>query len=247
MRENDTRVDIGFYQGVTLTIVLFGVFQLLYIIIDSPLQLVSSLFDKYEYTIYKFGRQLCIDTQVLILSIIKLTLVYLIIQKCAGISIRALLYPLPSLPQSLYWIFIGICLALFSSIMAWHSEIEDPAHIVWISTAIAIMISLMGPLQEEMVHRGILFSALLKKKRLLAYFISTIWFVWGHVPSYSKLFFNGILGIDLPHFILLVLMAILTAYIYESTRKLSLCVIFHSACNLTTVVSAFLNYCVEGV
>ena len=248
MCDNESKMNIEFYQGIVLTIALFSIFQLLHVIADSPLQLIFPLYEKLGCITYEFGRQLYIDTQALVLYVFRLAIIYLIIQKFAGISIKTwLFHNRPSLTQSLYWAFIGVCLALFSSVSAWRENIENPFYIVWISTAIGIILNLIAPLQEEIVHRGILFSALQKKGRLPAYFISIIWFVFGHVPSYSNLFFDGLLGIELSHFILLVLMAIFTAYIYETTKKLSLCIIFHSACNLTTVISAFLNYYLERV
>lgn len=242
-------IHIDFYQGIVLTIILFSIFQLLYAIAEPPLKLIISLFiEQYGHPTYMFDRQLYLDIQAFVLYIFRLAAVYLIIQKYAGISIKALLFnSLPSLPQSLYWAFIGVCLALFSSIIVWQDNFQDPFYIALISTIIATVLNLIVPLQEEITHRGILFSALLNKGRLPAYSISIIWFVFGHVPSYSNLFFHGLLGIELSHFILLVLMAILTAYIYETTKKLSLCIILHSACNLTTVISAFLNYCLEGI
>ena len=249
MDMDKAKFHIGFQQGIILTTILFSLFQLLYVITEPPLKLIISLLtEQYGHPTYMFDRQLYLDIQVFVLYIFRLAAVYLIIQKYAGISIKALLFnSLPSLTQSLYWAFIGVCLALFSSIMVWQDNFQDSFHIALISTIFATVLNLIVPLQEEITHRGVLFSALLNKGRLPAYSISIIWFVFGHVPSYSNLFSHGLLGIELSHFILLVLMAIFTAYIYETTKKLSLCIIFHSACNLTTVVSAFLNYCVEGV
>ncbi len=238
--------EIRFYQGIILVIVLFSLFQLLHIA-EPFLQLILQPYVEYGFVAYEFGKHLYRDTQILILYIFRLILIYLIVQRCVGISIKAsLFYNRPSLSQSLYWASVGVCLALYSSMVAWQESIEDPFYIVLLSTVVAVVMNIAAPLQEEIVHRGILFSALRKKGRLLAYFISVTWFVLSHVPSYSALYFKGILGLELYHFILLILMATFAAYIYETTKKLSLCVIFHSACNLTTVVSAFLNYCVEG-
>ena len=245
---NKSEINIELYQGIVLTIVLFSIFQLLYILTDPLSQLIFSLYEKRSYLTYSFGRQLYIDTQSFIIYVLRLVIIYLIVQKYIGISIKEWLFQThPSLTQCLYWSFIGACLALSSSILAWQESIEDPFHIVGISTVVAIVLNLIVPLQEEIVHRGILFSTLLRKGRLPAYFISTGWFVLGHVPSYSELIFYGNMGLTLPHFVLLILMAILTGYIYETTKRLSLCIIFHSAYNLTTVVSAFLNYLVEGM
>lgn len=248
MCESKTKIDIGFYKGIILTIVLFSIFQLLYVVINSPSQLILSLYKEYGYLTYDFGRQLYLDTQLLFIYIIRLIIVYLTVHIFIGNSITAsLFHNRPSRLQNSYWISVGVCLALYSSMMAWQESFEDPFYIVLLSTVIAVLANIVSPLQEEIVHRGILFSALLKKDRLLAYFISVAWFVFCHIPSYSDLFFNGVLGLALYHFIFLILMAVFASYIYETTKKLSLCVIFHSACNLTTVASSFLNYIVEKI
>ncbi|MYK00921.1 MAG: CPBP family intramembrane metalloprotease, partial [Gemmatimonadales bacterium] len=110
-------------------------------------------------------------------------------------------------------------------------------------TFIDIAVSgVLAPIKEEISERGILYAALRKKGKVIAYFLSVFWFVFLHVPSYSNLFFNGIIGLTLHHFILIILTGIITAYIYESTGKLILCVIFHCAINATLTLSAFLYY-----
>ena len=247
-RSNSTpwpsEVDVGFCRGVILTIVLFFIFHLLYAIMDSPMRMIYSFFHKRGITDYKFGKILTLHTQAFILDSLKLAITFVMVQKFAGIRIRTLLsHSSTSLVQSSKWAFIGICLSLPSSVNWWRGNYEDPFMYVWMGTAVSFVGGgLLAPVQEEIVHRGMFFPALLKKGRISAYFFTVLWFVFGHVPSYSELFFHGNIGLNLHNFIVFILIAIIAAHIYESTGNLILCIIFHGAYNLTPPVNAFLSY-----
>lgn len=242
-----SEVDIGFYRGVILTVVLYCVFYLLYVIVDSTLLMIFSFYHKRGITDYDFGMQLNIGTQGIVLYSLRLGIIYVIVQEIAGIRIRTLLcHTSPSFAQSSKWAFIGICLSLPYLITMWRGNYEDPFLYVLMGTVVScVSAALMAPIQEEIVHRGVLFPALRKKGRTMAYFFSALWFVFGHVPSYSELFLSGNIGLELHHFIILVLVAIVAAHIYESTGNLTLCIIFHGAYNLAPRVSGFLSYLIR--
>ena len=239
-----SEVDIGFCRGVTLTMILFCTFHLLYTIMDSPLLMILSFYQKRGITDYDFGMQLNIGTQGLVLYSLRLGIIYVIVQKIAGIRIRTLLcHTSPTVAQISKWAFIGICLSIPSTLLMWRGYCQDPVLYVWMGTVVSIVaVALLGPIQEEIVHRGVFFSALRKKGRILAYFFSVIWFVFGHVSSYSELIFRGNIGLELHHFIFLVLLAIIAAHIYETTGNLILSIIFHGACNLAPRISALVSY-----
>ena len=242
------KVDIRFGQGIILTISLFSIFQALPIIFNSTLLHILAFFEKQRIIEYEFGRQLNMGIQLIILYSFRLIIVYLIVQLIMKIHIRTLLFhTIPSIKQGLHWTFIGICLSWHSAYTAWtdNYEREEPLPYVLLGTLVIVIANIIGPIQEEVTHRGILFSALRKKGKLLAYFISTFWFVLGHMPSYSGLILFGYIGLSPYHLSLLILMAIVTAYIYETTGNLILCIICHSMCNLTPEVIALLNYVIN--
>ena len=211
---------------------------------DPPRRTIFSLVHEYGITDYHFGRLLSFGIQAFVVDLLKLAITFVMVQKFAGIRIRTMLcHSSPTFVQSSKWALVGICLSLPWSISMWRGNCEEPFLYVWLGTAVSIVpMALMVPVQEEIVDRGVLFPSLWKKGRILAYFFSVLWFVFGHIPSYSELFLRGDIGLELHDFIVLVLMAIIAAHIYETTGKLILCIIFHGACNLVPRISAFVSY-----
>lgn len=244
-------VDIGFGRGIVLTITVFLGSQLLYWLSDYAQKTVLSFFD---YTLSNTGIDIEIYTGILV--ILGFILVYIVVQRVGRINIRILLWHTqPSLKQSLKWTFWGFCLSFSFCLLQLYGKgymTKDYSDkffpYVFSITFIDIAVScILAPIKEEISERGVLYAALRKKGKIIAYFFSVFWFVFLHVPSYSNLFFDGIIGLTLHHFIFIILVGIITAYIYESTGKLILCVIFHSASNATLTLSAFLYYLITQI
>ncbi len=244
-------VDIGFGRGIVLTITVFCGSRLLYWISDYTQKTVLSFFD---YTLSNTGIGIEIYTGILV--ILGFILVYIFVQRIGKINIQTLLWHTPpSLKQGIKWVFWGFCLSFSFCLLQLYGKgymIKDYSDksFLYVCTITFIDIAVSGilaPIKEEISERGILYPALRKKGKIIAYFFSVFWFVFLHVPSYSNLFFNGIIGLTLHHFIFIILMGIITAYIYESTGKLILCVIFHSASNATLTMSSFLYYLITQI
>lgn len=244
-------VDIGFGRGIILTIAVFLSSRLLYWISDYTQKIVLSFF---QYTLSNTG--IGIEIYIGIVSILRFVLVYIVVQRIGKINIRILLWHTPpSLKQGIKWAFWGFCLSFSFCLLQLYGkgymikDYSDKSFIyVYTITFIGLAVSgILTPIKEEIIDRGVLYAALRKKGKVIAYFLSVFWFVFLHVPSYSNLFFNGIIGLTLHHFIFLILMGIITAYIYESTGKLILCVIFHSASNATLTLSSFLYYLITQI
>ncbi len=245
------KVDIGFGRGIVLTIAVFFGSRLLYWLSDYIQKIVLSFF---RYTLSNTGIGIKIYNGILV--ILGFILVYIVVQMIGKINIRTLLWHTPpSLKQGIKWAFWGFCLSFSFCLLQLYGkgymikDYSDKSFLyVFTITFIDIAVSgILAPIKEEISERGILYAALRKKGTIIAYFFSVFWFVFLHVPSYSNLFFNGIIGLTLHHFIVIVLVGIITAYIYESTGKLILCVIFHSAINATLTLSAFLYYLITQI
>ena len=249
-------VDIGFGRGIILTIAVFCGSRLLYWLVDHTQKTVLSFF---TYTLSNTGIGIEIYNGILV--ILGFILVYIVVQRIGKINIRTLLrHTPPSLKQGLQWVFWGFCLSFSFCVLylyttgyilksySYYHDSDKSFLYVFMITFIDIVVSgILAPIKEEIIDRGVLYAALRKKGKIIAYFFSVFWFVFLHVPSYSNLFFYGIIGLTLHHFIFLILAGIFTAYIYESTGKLILCVIFHSASNATLTLSAFLYYLITQI
>lgn len=249
-------VDIGFGRGIILTIAVFFGSRLLYWISDHTQKIVLSFFN---YTLSNTGIGIEIYNGILV--ILGFVLVYIVAQRVGKINIRTLLWHTPpSLKQGIKWAFLGFCLSFSFCLLQlyvdgyiikgygyYHYSDKSFLYVCTITFIDIAVSGVLAPIKEEISERGILYAALRKKGKIIAYFLSVFWFVFLHVPSYSNLFFNAIIGLTLHHFIFLILMGIITAYIYESTGKLILCVIFHSASNATLTMSSFLYYLITQI
>ncbi len=244
-------VDIEFGQGIVLTITVFLGSQLLHWLVDHTQKTVLSFFD---YTLSNTGIGIEIYNGILV--ILGFILLYIVVQRIGRINIRTLLWHTPSsLKQGIKWALWGFCLSFSFCLLQLYGKgymikgySDKSFSYVFTITFINIVVSgILAPIKEEISERGILYTALRKKGKIIAYFFSVFWFVFLHVPSYSNLFFNGIIGLTLHHFIFIILAGIITAYIYESTGRLILCVIFHSASNATFTMSSFLYYLITQI
>ena len=103
----------------------------------------------------------------------------------------------------------------------------------------------MWPLIEEPIFRGVLFTTLRQANRAGAYAISAAVFTLHHSQSYVDLLLYGTTGLTSLHISFLLIFGLLSAYIYESTGSLSLCIICHGVANGMRFVGLLLGYLLD--
>ncbi len=107
--------------------------------------------------------------------------------------------------------------------------------------------SVLWPVIEEVIFRGIAFVALFNysRSRLMAYLGSTFLFTIFHTPSLPNLFLHATTGLSNAHLILIVSFSLFAAFIYERTGKLMLCVLAHGVVNGMEFLGVIVGYLVD--
>ncbi|MEH7458617.1 CPBP family intramembrane metalloprotease [Bacillus pseudomycoides] len=135
-----------------------------------------------------------------------------------------------SIPAAVGWIFIGFFLALFSQTIAGTIEMrllgikpgsENTEHLMEIARTtpwFLIVISIIGPILEEIVFRKILFGTLYKK---FNFFIAAI---------ISSLVFAAI-HFDFSHLLVYTSMGFVFAFLYVKTRRIIVPIMAHVSMN----------------
>jgi len=181
--------------------------------------------------------------------LIQCLLVLATIKKMSDLSIKQLLCgKLPSLVEYAKWGVVGCMLGFiqFATHLRYGFRFEELGStfvIFWIGGI--VLRSVLWPLIEEPIYRGVCFVALYncgKKNRLLAYLGSTFLFLVYHSPSYTDFFLSGTLGLGNLHILLIVSFSLVSAYIYESTGKLLLCMWVHGIINAMEFIGALVGY-----
>ncbi|KEK21823.1 CPBP family intramembrane glutamic endopeptidase [Bacillus gaemokensis] len=141
-----------------------------------------------------------------------------------------------SIPATIGWIFIGFFLAFFSQTIAGTIEMrllgikpgsENTARLMEIARTtpwFLIVISIIGPILEEIVFRKILFGSLYKK---FNFFIAAI---------ISSLVFAAI-HFDFTHLLVYTSMGLVFAFLYVKTKRIIVPIMAHVAMN--TLVAIF--------
>ena len=160
----------------------------------------------------------------------------IVIERIGKVKLRhMLLDQLPTVWEIAKWTIAGILLGSlqFVTSLKYGYRFEEPGFIPFFIESILFM-STFPPLIEETIYRGICFVTLYNfsgKKRWPAYLGSTFLFLLSHAESYSDLFLHATTGLGDLDIILIVLFSLVTAYVYESTGKLLLCILVHSVAN----------------
>jgi membrane protease YdiL (CAAX protease family) len=162
------------------------------------------------------------------------SLVWLVIARSSRASFANLflLRSVPSSGQVRRWALVGLPFGV-PAFLGWmdHSHrLHEPDFLIFLVPVVLTYV-LMWPLIEEPVFRGLIFSVLIRWNRFGAYIISTLVFTLHHTQSYPDLILHGTIGLTNLHIMFLLSFGLLSAYIYESTGKLSLCLICHGAAN----------------
>lgn len=144
-----------------------------------------------------------------------------------------------SIPATIGWIFIGFFLAFFSQTIAGTIEMrllgikpgsENTARLMEIARTtpwFLIVISIIGPILEEIVFRKILFGTLYKK---FNFFIAAI---------ISSLVFAAI-HFDFTHLLVYTSMGLVFAFLYVKTKRIIVPIMAHVAMNTLVAIAQVL-------
>ena len=229
-------VDISFLRGMVLLVVLFLVPHL---VLDASFRMG---FPNNVATVKHSIEMVLIYTVVLAIVLVTLKLV-------GQISIVPFLQVKTLLPSELL-----VCVsfaALFGFFQFYASVpygrlLPDVDYILFFLAGLLVH-SVLWPLIEEVIFRGIAFVALFNysKSRLTAYLGSTFLFTIFHTPSLPNLFLHATTGLSNAHLILIVSFSFFAAFIYERTGKLMLCVLAHGVVNGMEFLGVVVGYIVD--
>lgn len=196
-------------------------------IIGGPLLLKSGLYDNQGYTLEE-KLQLITAHWGIISFLIGLCIVLWLLRT----DMRESRFDTDraSIPATIGWIIIGFFLAIFSQSIAGYIEMyllgiepgsentESLMQIARMTPWFLLVISILGPILEEIVFRKILFGTLYKK---FNFFISAM---------ISSLVFAAI-HMDVEHLLVYTSMGFVFAFLYVKTKRLIVPVMAHVAMN----------------
>ena len=189
------------------------------------------------------ARELAIGTG---LDVALFCLLLLGLTRLGDVDIRRLFFGrLPNLWEGVKWGSVGIVCSIPGFIHATSvpTYFGYEGYVTFVFLHIA-QVTIAMPCIEETLFRGVCFGSLLVVGRLQAYAISTILFLLWHV-TFVDLIIKGSTGLDWPHAAIITVFGLVTAYVYEKTGKLTLCIIFHGAGNALVSSAPFFLYLQE--
>ncbi|ABS20616.1 CPBP family intramembrane glutamic endopeptidase [Bacillus cytotoxicus] len=207
-------------------------------IIGLPLLAKTGLYDNRGFT-GEEKIQLLTGHWAIISFFIALCIVLLLLR--TDIRDRHLDTKRSNIPATIGWIFIGFFMAFFAQTIAGVIEMhvlgikpgsENTAHLMEIARTtpwFLIVISIIGPILEEIVFRKILFGTLYKK---FNFFIAAI---------ISSLVFAAI-HFDFTHLLIYTAMGLVFAFLYVQTRRIIVPIMAHVGMNtVVAVVQVFVS------
>jgi len=200
--------------------------------VGLPLLLKTGLYDNRGFTIEEKG-QIIMGHWAIISFFVALCIVLWLLR--TDIRDRHLDATRSSVPATIGWIFIGLFLAFFSQIVAGMIEMqllgikqgsENTMKLMEIARTtpwFLIVVSIIGPILEEIVFRKILFGALYKK---FNFFIAAI---------ISSLVFAAI-HFDFTHLLVYTAMGLVFAFLYVKTKRIIVPIAAHVAMNTLVAI-----------
>ncbi|MGU3442930.1 CPBP family intramembrane glutamic endopeptidase [Bacillus cereus] len=201
-------------------------------VVGLPLLLKTGLYDNRGFTIEEKG-QIITGHWAIISFFVALCIVLWLLR--TDIRDRHLDPKRSSAPATIGWIFIGFFLAFFSQIVAGMIEMqllgikqgsENTMKLMEIARTtpwFLIVVSMIGPILEEIVFRKILFGALYKK---FNFFIAAI---------ISSLVFAAI-HFDFTHLLVYTAMGLVVAFLYVKTKRIIVPIAAHVAMNTLVAI-----------
>lgn len=201
-------------------------------IVGLPLLLKTGLYDNRGFTMEEKG-QIITGHWAIISFFVALCIVLWLLR--TDIRDRHLDAMRSSVPATIGWIFIGFFLAFFSQIVAGMIEMqllgikqgsENTMKLMEIARTtpwFLIVVSIIGPILEEIVFRKILFGTLYKK---FNFFIAAI---------ISSLVFAAI-HFDFTHLLVYTAMGLVFAFLYVKTKRIIVPIAAHVAMNTLVAI-----------
>ena len=222
--------DVGFCRGIILTTFLAAALPLLEVAVVH----LSGI----EYVAETVGQAVI----VLAVHIAGLILAGAIVSKWGHIHLMAL-FRLPPWKECIKWGLVGALFGMVAFFKSMNSGYRfDSLEFNLLILMALVMRSILTPFIEEVQYRAVLYVALCKKGRILAYVGSAIVFTVSHAQSYADLFFSGSMGLPTWHIIVLLLVGLVLAHIYETTGKLLICIICHAMINAMEIIGFVAGY-----
>ena len=218
-------------RGLVLTLCLFVTLRLGEIALNSMSGIGLSLTTVREVAISNT------------LDILLFCLLLLVLKEVGHIDLKKLLLErLPRIGESLKFGLLGFVLSIrgLAQATGLPTYFGHDGYVAFVLLD-ALNLSLILPLIEETLFRGVCFGSLLAVGRIRAYAISTTIFLIWHI-KFIDLIVIGTTGITWSHAASIVLFGLLGAFIYEKTGKLLLCVVFHGAGNALVASTPFFMY-----
>lgn len=226
-------VNIPVKKGLLLSIILFFVPEL---IVSSAIHL------GLDNDVDSFEDGLNLIKLYVFVSIV----VYSLIKWIGRISIRKMLFTrIPSVSEIVIWSGVGLMLG-FVRILASLREgyrFEEPLFFLVMLCAIFFK-SILFPLVEEPIYRGIILVTLYnwKRSRVIAYVGSTLIFFLYHAVDITQVSLRPLGNF---HIGLIISFSLIAAYLYDRKGNILLCMLVHGIPNGSDFFGGLLGYLLE--
>lgn len=186
------------------------------------------------------ARELAISNGI---NILLFGLLLVLLKELGKVNLGSLFFSqLPHLRDALLWVSVAVVLHVPGFVV----DNRLPTYFgyegyVTFELLHAFRATIVAPLVEETLFRGVCFGSLQPTGRVRAYVLSNLLFLLWHVKLVD-LVIHGTTGLTWLHMGSIVVVGFLAAYIYEKTGKLTLCIIFHGAGNAFVTSRPFFMY-----
>ena len=172
-----------------------------------------------------------------------LFVVLFVIGSLGRIELKTLFFSrFPSLSEIFVWGCVGLLLGFFklTASLRLGYRFEEPRFVEFMILAL-ILKSILWPLVEEPIYRGIFLVTLYKwkKNRLIAYGGSSLFFLFYHFISVIPPEF---MTLQYFHIFFIVAVGLITAYLYDRKGNIWLCILVHGIPNGSDFLGALLGY-----
>ena len=226
-------VNIPIKKGLLLSIILFFAPK---VIVSTAIHLgLDNDVDSFEDGI-----------NLIILYIFVSIFVFSLIRWIGRISIRKMLFSrIPTVLEIVIWSGVGLMLGsvrILASLREGY-RFEEPLFFLFMLGAI-IFKSILFPLVEEPIYRGIVLVTLYnwKRNRVIAYIGSAFIFWLYHALSFPDW---GFQSLSYLHIVLIISFSFIAAYLYDRKGNILLCMLVHGIPNGSDFLGGLLGYLLD--